>query len=133
MIAATYSETFPTFLDAANAMMPDLGVSDVNMGGRIIPRPAVSSPQSAAELIEAIQFIAEGGNLLLGVVFDLSRFAKTAPPNAVLPTWRNCIFDAVLGNTLNLTSIEVNVVDQKHLVGVFDARLEALTPGAAHT
>ncbi|KAK0641980.1 FAD binding domain-containing protein [Cercophora newfieldiana] len=122
-------ESFPSYLDAANAMIPDPGVSDASMGGRLIPRSLVSSPESAAELTEAIQFIVDGGHLLFGVTADVSRFHKTAPPNAVLPVWREAIFDAVYGFPTDMSSVEANVLSQSRVAEIFEPRLEALTPG----
>jgi len=90
-------------------MIPDPGVTDVNMGGRIIPRSVVSTPTSAAAFTDAIQFIAKGGNILFGVTFDVAKFAKTAPSNAVLPAWRDGIFDAVFGSPIDMISTEANV------------------------
>ncbi|KAK4442198.1 putative FAD-linked oxidoreductase-like protein 12 [Podospora aff. communis PSN243] len=126
---ASHSETFPSFLDAANAMIPDPGVSDSNLGGRIIPRSAVTSSTSVVQLAEAIEYIVDCGNLLFGVTLEVARFANTAPPNAVLPAWRDAIFDAVFGSPTNMTSIEANLPAQERIVNDFESKLEALTPG----
>ncbi|KAK0617498.1 hypothetical protein B0T14DRAFT_498503 [Immersiella caudata] len=62
-------------------MIPDPGVSDFNIGGRIIPRSAISSAAPTAQLAEAIEHIVDCGNFLLGATLNAARFAETAPPN----------------------------------------------------
>ena len=77
-------------------MNPDPGVTNANMGGRLIPRSLIASNDSTSALAAAIRFIVESGLIFSGVTFNVARFANGAS-TSVNPSWRSAIFNAVIG------------------------------------
>jgi hypothetical protein len=72
-----------------------MNISEVNLGGRLIPRSLVETDDSASSLVAAIKSITNHGGVLAGVSMDVSR-APTVP-NSVHPLWRDTLFLAFLG------------------------------------
>lgn len=93
--AAFSSRNYPAFQDAFHTMVPEINITEMNIGGRLIPRSLVSSNSSAASLSSAIKYILDNGGIFAGV----SENVGTSPtsPNSVHPYWRESVFLAFFG------------------------------------
>lgn len=76
-------------------MNPEMNITELNIGGRLIPRSLVSSNASAAHLSRAIDYILRNNGTFIGV----SENVGTSPTsnNSVNPYWRDTVFLAVFG------------------------------------
>lgn len=86
---------YPTFQDAFYTLNPWQNISEVNLGGRLIPRSLVANDKSAAALTQALKSIADNGGITAGVSMDVSR--PPLIPNSANPEWRESLFLAFLG------------------------------------
>lgn len=93
---ASFIGEFPSYLDSISSMNPDPGVTNANMGGRLIPRSLVAPDGSVDALTESIRFIVESGLLFSGVTFNVSR-STSGDSNSVNIGWRSALFNAVIG------------------------------------
>lgn len=93
--AAFSSKNYPAFQDAFYTMLPDINITEMNIGGRLIPRSLVSSNTSAASLSSAIKYILRNNGVFAGV----SENVGTSPTsrNSVHPYWRESVFLAFFG------------------------------------
>ncbi|KAI1382719.1 FAD binding domain protein [Hypoxylon trugodes] len=123
------SRNFPCFQDAFHTLNPEMNISDVNLGGRLIPRTLVSSDDSAASLVNAIKLILTRGGIIAANSMDFHR--PPTFPNSVHPAWRETLFLAFLGTMYNQYNMTENIRDQQTITHVFDPALEAITPGGA--
>ncbi|KAI0012466.1 FAD binding domain protein [Xylariaceae sp. FL0662B] len=123
------SRNFPTFQDAFRTLNPETNISELNLGGRLIPRSLVASDTSAASLTSVIESILSNGGILAGVSMDVSR-APTSP-NAPHPAWRETLFLAFLGMMYDRYNMTSNLIDQHKITNLLDPMLEKLTPGGA--
>ncbi|TEY32894.1 hypothetical protein BOTCAL_0709g00030 [Botryotinia calthae] len=89
------SVEFPTFQDASYTLNPDMNITELNLGGSIIPRSLVASNTSATSLVNGIKSILNSDGILTGVSMDVSQ--APTHPNAAHPDWRNSLFLAFLG------------------------------------
>ncbi|KAI0890644.1 FAD binding domain protein [Annulohypoxylon maeteangense] len=121
------SQEYPTFQDSFHAMNPEMNISEVNLGGRIIPRSLVASENAAASLSGAIKSITDNGSVLAGVSMDVSR--QPTSPNSANPVWRESLFLAFLGTMYDRVNMTANLVGQHTVTNVLDPALEKLTPG----
>lgn len=76
-------------------MVPDINITNLNVGGRLIPRSLVSSDDSAAGLSSAIKYILSNNAVLAGVSMNAGTPPTSA--NSVHPYWRETIFLAFFG------------------------------------
>lgn len=76
-------------------MVPDINITNMNVGGRLIPRSLVSSDNATARLSGAIKHILRNNGVFAGVSLN----ADTPPTstNSVHPYWRETIFLAFFG------------------------------------
>ncbi|KAI1074439.1 FAD binding domain protein [Whalleya microplaca] len=123
------SRNFPAFQDAFHTLVPETNITELNLGGRIIPRSLVASDSSAASLTDAIKTIIGNGGVLAGVSMDVSQPPTSS--NAVHPEWRESLFLAFLGTMYDRYNMTANLVGQQTVTNVLDAALEELTPGGA--
>ncbi|OTB04409.1 hypothetical protein M426DRAFT_11556 [Hypoxylon sp. CI-4A] len=123
------SRNFSRFQDAFYTLNPDMNISDVNLGGRLIPRSLVSSEDSATSLVQAIKLILDQGGILASNSINVNR--PPTFPNSVHPAWRETVFLAFLGTMYNQHNMTQNIIDQNTITNVFDPALERLTPGGA--
>ncbi|KAI0896945.1 FAD binding domain protein [Annulohypoxylon nitens] len=121
------SRNFPTFQDTFRTLNPDMNISEVNLGGRIIPRSLVASKGATASLSDAIKSITGNGGVLAGVSMDVSR--QPTYPNSANPVWRESLFLAFLGTMYDRLNMTANLVGQQTVTHVLDPALEKLTPG----
>ncbi|XXH02223.1 hypothetical protein Hte_008591 [Hypoxylon texense] len=125
------SHNFPGFQDAFHTLNPDMNISDVNLGGRLIPRTLVSDNDSTTSLVAAIKLILSHGGVIAANSMDFHRLPTY--PNSVHPVWRETVFLAFLGTMYNQYNMTENIRDQQTITNVFDPALEVLTPrGAAY-
>lgn len=94
-MTAFATSNYPSFQDSFYAMNPDMNITEMNIGGRLIPRSLVSSNSSAARLTSAIEYIVSNNGILAGVSQNLNRTPTS--PNSVHPYWRETVFLAFLG------------------------------------
>jgi hypothetical protein len=94
-VPAFNSVNFPEFQDAFSTLNPDMNITELNIGGSLIPRSLVASNTSATSLVSAIKSILNNGGILAGVSMDVSRTPTF--PNAAHPDWRSSLFLAFLG------------------------------------
>ncbi|PQE21481.1 FAD binding domain-containing protein [Rutstroemia sp. NJR-2017a BBW] len=129
LVAAFNSVNFPEFQNAFFTLNPDMNITELNIGGSLIPRSLVASDTSATSLVSAIKSILNNGGILAGVSMDVSR-----PPtfqNAAHPGWRSSLFLAFLGTIYDRANMTANVLGRKTVTNVLDPALEKLTSNAA--
>lgn len=107
--AAFSSRNYPAFQDAFHTMVPEINITEMNIGGRLIPRSLVSSNSSAARLSSAIKYIPDNNGIFAGV----SENVGTSPtsPNSVHPYWRESVFLAFFG----MYVLPIPFVDSSHI------------------
>lgn len=93
--AAFSSKNYPVFQDAFNTMNPEMNITEMNIGGRLIPRSLVSSNSSAASLSSAIKYILGNGGIFVGVSENVGK--SPTSPNSIHPYWRESVFLAFFG------------------------------------
>lgn len=93
--AAFSSKNYPVFQDAFYGMVPDINITEMNIGGRLIPRSLVSSNSSAARLGSAIKYILDSGGVFAGVAENTGTLPTSH--NSVHPYWRETVFLAFFG------------------------------------
>lgn len=76
-------------------MNPEMNITEMNIGGRLIPRSLVSSDSSAARLTGAIKHILGNNGIFIGVSQNVDTPPTSA--NSVHPYWRQAVFLAVFG------------------------------------
>lgn len=76
-------------------MNPETNITELNLGGRLIPREIVSSETSAATLVATIRFVLENGAFLAGVSMNTEHLPTFE--NSVHPAWRQTLFLAFFG------------------------------------
>lgn len=86
-------EDYPTYLDSYTAMNPPTNVSNVQIGGRLIPRSLVE-PNSQS-LTSALRNINNKGGSVSGFSLNVSQ-QSGAIPNSIIPAWRDAVFNAVV-------------------------------------
>ena len=89
------AKNYDTFQDAHHTLNPSLYVSELNIGGRLVPRSIVDSSNSIGDLVKVVKQIIESGAIFAGVCLDVRK--EPTSPNAILPAWRNAFFLAFLG------------------------------------
>lgn len=89
------SHDFPSFQDAFQALNPEMNITELNLGGSIVPRSLVANDSSSVTLVGALKSIISNGGIIAGVGMDVSQ--PPAFPNAVHPGWRDSLFLAFLG------------------------------------
>lgn len=89
------SNNYPAFQDAFHTMNPEMNITELSIGGRLIPRSLISSNASAAHLSRAIDYILRNNGTFIGV----SENVGISPTfnNSVHPYWRETVFLAVFG------------------------------------
>ncbi|KAK7731044.1 hypothetical protein SLS53_008846 [Cytospora paraplurivora] len=131
IIAAFASRDYPAFQDAYNTMNPDMRITEMNIGGRLIPRSLVASESSAATLASAIKHISSKFGILAGVSMNVGK--QPTSPNSAHPYWRESLFLAFLGTMYDRSNFTANIVGQQIVTNDLVPALEAITPdGAAY-
>ena len=71
-------------------------VANMQLGGRLIPRSVVEN--NVTQLLDAFRTgpLSYPGGVISGVSINVTKKADVAP-NAVLPAWREALFDCVVG------------------------------------
>ncbi|KAI1107966.1 FAD binding domain protein [Jackrogersella minutella] len=123
------SRDFPNFQEAFHEMVPETNVTEINLGGRLIPRSLVASENSATSLTSAIKSIINNGGILAGVSMDISR--PPSSPNAVHPNWREMSFLAFFGTIYDRYNMTSNIANQHLVTNILVPALEEITPGGA--
>ncbi|KAI3390268.1 hypothetical protein diail_10732, partial [Diaporthe ilicicola] len=123
------SKNYPAFQDAFYTMNPEMNITEMNIGGRLIPRSLVSSKSSTARLSGAIKYILRNNGVFAGV----SQNASTPPTstNSVHPYWRQTIFLAFFGIMYDQYNLTANHVAQQTVTNVLVPALAELTPNGA--
>ncbi|KAI0878187.1 FAD binding domain protein [Hypoxylon argillaceum] len=120
---------FPTYQDAYNADIPNINISVLNLGSRIIPRSLVATSDSASDLVDAIQVLSDNSATFIGVTMNVSN--PPTFPNAAHPAWRDSIFLAVYSLQYDQTNYTANVAAQDVFNNVLSPELDKLFPGGA--
>jgi hypothetical protein len=124
-INTTYqSEQHKGFLSGFTKQ-PSVPVSNLNIGGRFIPRHLLSTNPSA--LASAIRNITSQGAIFSGVSFNVSMHA--ADSVAANPHWRDAAFDAVIATPFDWTNWTKSTAGADLLTKSLLPVLERLTPG----
>ncbi|KAI9713955.1 MAG: hypothetical protein M1820_000685 [Bogoriella megaspora] len=125
---AYYSEQFSTYLDSFREMNTQWPVANMQLGGRLIPRSVVE--KDVTQLLDAFRAgpLSYAGGVISGVSINVTKKADVAP-NAVLPAWREALFDCVFGLPWDNTNWTANLEVQDVISNKFLPPLEALTPG----
>ncbi|KAK7702027.1 hypothetical protein SLS64_009888 [Diaporthe eres] len=89
------SNNYPAFQDAFHTMNPEMNITELSIGGRLIPRSLISSNASAAHLSRAIDYILRNNGTFIGVSENVG--ISPTSNNSVHPYWRETVFLAVFG------------------------------------
>lgn len=81
-----------------------MNITELNLGGNIIPRSLVASNNSSISLVNGIKSILNNSGILAGVSMNVSQAPTHS--NAVHPEWRNSLFLAFLGTQVVLTFVQ---------------------------
>ncbi|KAI4146181.1 MAG: hypothetical protein LQ341_002161 [Variospora aurantia] len=126
-ISAFHIDEFPTFHDSYRSYNFPVNVSQLQIGGRLIPRSLVQN--NISSLLHAQRSIlgAGIGAIVTGVCVNVS----VADPavNAVNPVWRTSLYDAVISTPFSYTNNSLSVAYANLLTNRFLPLLEDLTPG----
>lgn len=76
-------------------MNPEMNITEMNIGGRLIPRSLVSSNSSAARLCKAINHILHNNGIFAGIAENVG--TPPSSPNSIHPYWRETVFLAFFG------------------------------------
>ncbi|KAI0844755.1 FAD-binding domain-containing protein [Daldinia vernicosa] len=117
------SQEYSSFLETFRAQVP-VNVSNINVGGRLIPRTLVEENNEA--LTAAIRNITYSGALFSGVSFNVSRHAPDSV--AANPYLRDAIFDAVVATPFDYANWETNLQSINAITNVLLPQLSSLTP-----
>jgi FAD/FMN-containing dehydrogenase len=124
-INATYqSEQHTSFLTGFTKQ-PSVQVSNLNIGGRFIPRRLIDTNTSA--LTSAIRNITAQGAIFSGVSFNVSMHAPDSV--AANPHWRDAAFDAVIATPFDWSDWSKSIAGMDLLTESLLPVLEHLTPG----
>ncbi|KAI9643577.1 hypothetical protein NHQ30_008198 [Ciborinia camelliae] len=123
------SVDFPEFQDAFYTLNPDMNITELNLGGSLIPRSLVASNSSARSLVSGIKSVISNGGILAGVSMDVSQ--PPTHPNAAHPEWRSSLFLAFLGTMYNKSNMTANILGQETVTNLLDPALEKLTSNPA--
>lgn len=118
---------YTSFLDSYRAMNPPIPTSEIQIGGRWIPRSLVLTNNSA--LTTAFRTINEKGGGATGLALSVSHKVTGPVWNAVNPGWRDTLFDMVLFTIYDYTDEATNRANQQLMTDELVPELERLTPG----
>ncbi|KAK2591115.1 hypothetical protein QQS21_011203 [Conoideocrella luteorostrata] len=121
------AKDYGNFQDAYHTLNPQMNVTEVNLGGRLIPRSLIKSNNSATDLINAIKYIIDSGAIFAAMCLNASK--EPTSPNSVLPAWRDTLFLAFFGIPYDRTDYEFNIAAQEKVTKQLGPALEAITPG----
>ncbi|KAL9611873.1 MAG: hypothetical protein Q9204_008992, partial [Flavoplaca sp. TL-2023a] len=116
---------FPSFLDSYDAMNPPIPTSQIQIGGRLIPRSLVLNNNSV--LTDALRTMNNKGGGATGLALNVSK--GIIPWNAAHPQWRDTLFDMVLFTQYNYQDWEANIANQRLMTQELIPQLSRLTPG----
>lgn len=128
--------SFESFLDLYSAFYPPLPYqlppSSVVQASRLIPRSVFNSPDETASLIETQRQISSMQNSslwIVGTALSTPTPSSAAPPNAVLPAWRNALLhQMIVAQWYWNGTRESNLFKQETLVGDVLPLLTAVAP-----
>lgn len=109
-------------------MSPPTPVSDIQIGGRFVPRSLIESRNGTKALMAAMEDIANKVGAISGIALNASQ-KNGSVPNSANPAWRSIILDVVVGTFWSHTDHELNLVNQRLLTDDVIPQLERLTPG----
>ncbi|KAJ6113991.1 FAD-binding type 2 [Penicillium sp. IBT 18751x] len=126
---ATYTQ-FDSYYDHYSTYMGplpygNLGVSEYQYGGRLLPRETLT--QNATAMAAALRNITSQGVIAVGVGMDVSN--PTNVSNAVFPALRNAAVTMQIGSAWNETAPWNQMIeDQWKMTNEYVPQLEAVTP-----
>ncbi|PVH95572.1 FAD-binding domain-containing protein [Periconia macrospinosa] len=120
------SKQYTDFLEAFQTQS-SVEVSNLNIGGRLIPRELIDNDISA--LTASIRNITTRGALFSGVSFNVSQFEPESI--GVNPYWRRSAFDAVVAMPFDWTNWSTNHKAIEYITRDAIPVLERLTPNGA--
>lgn len=87
MVAIEFSSRdFPNFQEDFHTLIPEMDITEINLGGRLIPRSLVTaSDDSVAALTNTLRFIVDNGSIFAGIGQNVSRLPTSV--NSVHPGW----------------------------------------------
>ena len=124
---AYFVNEYTNYLDTYNAMNPPIPTSDIQIGGRWIPRSLVEQNNSA--LTAALRTINEKGGGATGLALNVSHQVAGFPYNSVNPGWRDTLFDMLIYTEYNYTDWDLDLANQQLMTHELIPLLEELTPG----
>ena len=123
-----HAEEFPSYLSQFSAMQGEIGVSEAQYGGWLIPRSVVKENNDA--LTTAYREIVEDGATFIGVALNVSREVTGDVYNAVLPSWRDALIHTTLTTPWKWDAEEEMVEMQRKMTEEYIPKLMALAPDA---
>ncbi|CAN8097437.1 unnamed protein product [Discula destructiva] len=121
------SVDYPTFEDAFYTLNPNMTIQELNIGGRLIPRSSVVSPDSVISLTGAIQHILNNNGLFAGVAINAN--TSTTHANSAHPLWRDTLFLAFFGILWDRFDFSINLEARRNVTDILQPALDAITPG----
>jgi FAD/FMN-containing dehydrogenase len=119
------SQQYDTIYGALSAQPAMWNVSDLHVGGRLLPRSvADSSPGAVAK---AVRYISENG-LLSGVSYNLVKHAPPAEQSSVNPHLREALVSIAFGLPINYTHFEQNEVSMDVITNDFVEKMKEVVP-----
>ncbi|KAI1431263.1 hypothetical protein GGR50DRAFT_700231 [Xylaria sp. CBS 124048] len=125
---ASTAQDFPTFQDSYNTLNLHMNVTEVNLGGRLVPTSLIQNDQGKA-VANAIRTITDNQAVFAGISMDVSKPPTSA--NAANPYWRQTAFLAFFGTVYDRTNFANNLAGQKLVTDVLVPALANLTPNGA--
>jgi hypothetical protein len=108
-------------------MTPITPVSNIQIGGRFIPRSLLGTQSTSETLIAALRTIADTVPAISGIAMNAAEKSGYIP-NSANVAWRTLIFDCVVGTWWNNEDIKGNLESQRLVTQEALPLLEELTP-----
>ncbi|KAK7750185.1 hypothetical protein SLS62_007936 [Diatrype stigma] len=103
----------------------EVNISELNLGGTLVPRSSVASDSATTSLTDAIKSVVGNGGILATVCMDVSRPPISA--NSVHPAWRDTLFLAFIGTMYDRLNMTANLADQQLVTNVLVPAMERLS------
>ncbi|KAH8431437.1 FAD-dependent oxidoreductase [Aspergillus melleus] len=122
------ADDFPGYLSQFQSIMPDVPVSETQLGGWLIPRGIVQD--NIENFTAAARQIVEDGASLVSVGLNVSKAVAGNVDNAVLPAWRDTLVHAVILTPWEWNADEKMREWQRKMTDVYVPLLSRLAPNS---
>ncbi|KAK1139768.1 hypothetical protein N8T08_011164 [Aspergillus melleus] len=122
------ADDFPDYLSQFQNMMPDVPVSESQLGGWLIPRGVVQ--ENNENFTAAARQIVEDGASLVSVGLNVSKAVAGNVDNAVLPAWRDTVAHTVISTPWEWNADDKMREWQRKMTEVYVSLLSRLAPNS---